>query len=112
MDDISYRKRLAERIVEVRKLRDLTAKDLANAVGISPSYLSRIESGERALNTVLLSRLANALKVAVDDLFPRDPAVAMMRIGRSDDLQIQQMIDFAQRLREDIDVVEHFAARI
>lgn len=112
MDDISYRERLAARIVEVRKFRDLTARDLADAVGISPSYLSRIERGMRPLDTVLLRRIAEALRVAVDDLFPRDPTVAMMRIGRSDDQQIQKMIDFAQRLREDIDVVEHFAARL
>lgn len=53
-----------------REHRGLKVGELANAAGISHAYLSQIESGKREGSISALRRIADALKVAVDDLVP------------------------------------------
>ncbi|MBT9172522.1 MAG: HTH-type transcriptional repressor RghR [Syntrophomonadaceae bacterium] len=36
-----------QKLLELRKRRNLSQKELANLTGVSPSYLSRVERGER-----------------------------------------------------------------
>lgn len=54
-----------------RKYRGLTAGDLAAKVGISKAYLSEIENGKKPGSVAVLSQLAKALTVDMDDLMPR-----------------------------------------
>jgi DNA-binding XRE family transcriptional regulator len=51
-----------------RKHRNLTQQALAAQVGISKAYLSQLESGKRSGTTEMLARLAQALRVDLDDL--------------------------------------------
>lgn len=51
-----------------RDLRGISARDLAAATGISPSYLSQIETGRRQGTAETLKLLAERLGVALDDL--------------------------------------------
>lgn len=51
-----------------REYRGFTQHDLAAAAGISPSYLSQLESGKRAGTTEVLSAIADTLNLALDDL--------------------------------------------
>lgn len=51
-----------------RKHRGLNQQDLAAAAGISPSYLSQLESGKRTGTTEVLSAIAGVLNLALDDL--------------------------------------------
>ena len=51
-----------------RDHRGLTQKQLADAAGINPVYLSQIETGKRTGSTKTLVSLAHALDVEVDDL--------------------------------------------
>lgn len=51
-----------------RDLRGLSAKALAEAAGISPAYLSQIESGQREGTLSTMKSLAEALGVSLDDL--------------------------------------------
>ena len=51
-----------------REYRNLTQKQLAEAVGISTPYLSQIESGRRRASTRVLSAIARILQVTLDDL--------------------------------------------
>ncbi len=51
-----------------RDHRGLTQKQLADAAGINPVYLSQIETGKRTGSTKTLVSLADALDVEVDDL--------------------------------------------
>lgn len=51
-----------------REHRGLSQKALAAQAGISAGYLSQLESGRRAGRGKVLSRLAEALGVTVDDL--------------------------------------------
>lgn len=48
--------------------RGLTQVEVAERAGISTAYLSRIESGTRAGTTDVLSKIAAALNLTLDDL--------------------------------------------
>ncbi|SMD03518.1 helix-turn-helix transcriptional regulator [Rhizobium sp. RU36D] len=51
-----------------REFRGLSAKDLAAAAGISPAYLSEIESRKKEGSVSVLKKIAKALKVDIEDL--------------------------------------------
>ena len=51
-----------------REFRNLTQQQLAEAVGISKPYLSQIENGKRSGKTEVITAIANALNVSVDEL--------------------------------------------
>ncbi|MBI3153568.1 MAG: helix-turn-helix transcriptional regulator [Chloroflexi bacterium] len=52
-----------------REYRKLTQQQLADAVGISKPYLSQIETGKRKGTTDILSAVAKALHVSLDDVY-------------------------------------------
>lgn len=60
------RKRIGERIKELRKKRNLDAKSLASRIGIDASNLSRIEQGHYSVGFDILSKIASALNAKVD----------------------------------------------
>jgi len=51
-----------------REYRGLTLQALADQAGISKSYLSQIESGNRSGSADVLKRIAVALNVTLDDI--------------------------------------------
>lgn len=71
----SFPVELADRLLAghnaIRVFRDhrgLTQKQLAEAVGIHPMYLSQIETGRRTGSARTLAAIAAALRVDIDDL--------------------------------------------
>ncbi|WP_424891775.1 helix-turn-helix domain-containing protein [Streptomyces sp. XH2] len=59
---------IGERIRELRKVRQLTVRQLASRVKISPSLLQKFESGDRNPAPGLIAQLARALGVGPDRL--------------------------------------------
>lgn len=59
---------LVARIIELRQQRDLNQKQLAEAIGIDPASMNRVEKGERSVSVAELVRLASVLNVRVEDL--------------------------------------------
>ena len=55
-----------------REFRGLTQQQLADAAGISKPYLSQIETGKRKGSTDILSALAKALKVTLEEVVARE----------------------------------------
>lgn len=55
-----------------RRFRGLSRAELARQGAISTPYLSQLERGRRAGSAAVLSRLADVLRVTVDDLLPND----------------------------------------
>ena len=51
-----------------REFRNLTQQQLAEAVGISKPYLSQIENDKRSGKTEVITAIASALNVSVDEL--------------------------------------------
>jgi DNA-binding XRE family transcriptional regulator len=56
------------RVLVWREYRGLTSKALAEAAGISQAYLSQIESGKRDGTIGTMKKIAQALKLTIDDL--------------------------------------------
>ena len=55
-----------------REHRGLTQKQVSEVAGISKPYLSQIESGKRKGTTEILSAIANALNLTLDDIVKID----------------------------------------
>ena len=58
-------KKIGARIVYYRKIRNLTQEKLAEMVGISPQYLSRIENGSYPKSVSLSTLMRISLKLGV-----------------------------------------------
>ena len=58
----------ANKVLAWREYRGLSAKALAEAAGITQPYLSQIESGKRDGTIGTMKKIAEALKVTVDEL--------------------------------------------
>ena len=74
---------LAANLLEFRRLRNLSLRDLADASGTSVGALSRIESGSANPRLVTLTALADVLAVSVDDLL-RSPVPEARLVRRRD----------------------------
>lgn len=61
-------------IKEWRKFRGLNQEQLAERIGITKSYMSKIESGKRRYDQFFLEAAATALSTSVPDLIMRDPS--------------------------------------
>ncbi len=72
-----------EKLKEIRLSRGMTQLQLAQAVGANTkSYISKIELGYRTTTLSMTKKLANALKVSVDELLdgvsPSDPVLEFL----------------------------------
>lgn len=60
------RKRIGQRIREIREEKKLEAKHLALMTGITPANISRIEQGKHTVGIDILSKIADALGYKVE----------------------------------------------
>jgi len=56
-------------IRSVRESKNLSAEQLALALGVETSTITRVERGERRLSTSLLEQIANQFGMGVTDLY-------------------------------------------
>ncbi len=72
MDTVAELESLARsRLRSLRTTLDYSLDELAQLTNLSPSTISRVETGKRALSLDVLVPLANALQVSLDVLFER-----------------------------------------
>jgi transcriptional regulator with XRE-family HTH domain len=92
---------VAGRIREIRELRGLSQRGLAERMGVPRTYISKIEGGKCLPTLASLFRLANALGVSAASLLPggsgEDPLVegvrlALPRLGKEQRTAIRQAI--------------------
>lgn len=62
-------KKLGQRIAGLRRARELTQEQLAEAVDCSVEFISLVERGVNAPSVAGLAKFAKVLKVEVRDLF-------------------------------------------
>ncbi|TDQ53366.1 putative transcriptional regulator [Actinorugispora endophytica] len=62
-----------QRLRHLRRSRGMTLSDLGERVGRAPSQLSLLENGKREPKLSLLTSLAKALEVSVEELLSRQP---------------------------------------
>jgi DNA-binding XRE family transcriptional regulator len=56
------------RVAVWREYRGMTSKQLAEAAGITQAYLSQIETGKRDGTVGTMKKIAEALKVGIDEI--------------------------------------------
>lgn len=97
------------RIRQERERRGMTLEALARAVGLSSrSQMSRLETGERGIDSLLLRRIALALELPMDAFFDveRGEVLAMARAGDASGATMQRMADAGLELLADIEFAE------
>ncbi len=105
---MSDRQVIGSRIREEREAAGYTQAELGAKVGVDSTVLSRIESGQRGLDSIVLRRLAATLDVPMDRFFS-DKAVVM---ARGEGEQVQAMIRWARHMKSDIEFVSRELARL
>ncbi|MFP5116262.1 helix-turn-helix domain-containing protein [Bacillaceae bacterium C204] len=60
------------RIRAYRKLKGFTQEGFSRELGVSVSILGEIERGNRLPAAELLERIAESLKITIDDLTPKE----------------------------------------
>jgi putative transcriptional regulator len=60
---------VSEKLRTIRKKNGLTQAELARRVGVSRSYINKIENGEAKPSLSLLERIASILDVSIKDFF-------------------------------------------
>jgi transcriptional regulator with XRE-family HTH domain len=66
--------RLGQRIADLRKAAALTQQELADAIGLSRTSITNIESGRQGLQTYTLLLIARHLRVTMHALLPTTDA--------------------------------------
>lgn len=84
MDKKSELVRLGGKLKELRKIRELSLKEVGNAVNISHNFLSEVENGKKEPSMETLRELAKFFKIDEDEFF---------RILRKVPLRVQELIE-------------------
>jgi transcriptional regulator with XRE-family HTH domain len=67
MSDLRYK--FGRKLRKIRRDRDMTQEQLAEAIGVTLDFISRMERGLHAASFDTLEKLAKALEVEVSDFF-------------------------------------------
>ncbi|MDQ3283279.1 MAG: helix-turn-helix domain-containing protein [Acidobacteriota bacterium] len=87
-------KTLGQRIRELREALDLSLRDLAAKVDITPPFLSDIELGRRNPSVEKLRAIAKALKTRYEDLeaYDQRPMIEAIKARTSNDPRYGRML--------------------
>jgi len=66
---MSINKKVAKRIIKLRKQQDLTMENLAFISGIGKGTLSQIERGRSALKVETLYKITKGLEICLQEFF-------------------------------------------
>lgn len=72
---------LASRIASAREAAGISQSELAQQVGLTQSGISRIESGDRSVDSLELASIARAVNRSVLDLLEANPAIEGLEIA-------------------------------
>lgn len=75
MDDML--KEIGARIKQARQNKHMSQMDLAEASGLSTSFISNVEMGRQSMNIRALIAISNALNVSTDWLLRNDTQAAL-----------------------------------
>ena len=80
----------------MRQLRRKTLREIADAAGLSESFLSQVERGRTNVSISSLQRIAAALGVDVSDVFARDGAETPRVVHRRE----RELVSFGSQARK------------
>jgi transcriptional regulator with XRE-family HTH domain len=100
---------IGRRLVEAREAEGLDQRQMAAALGMSPSALCKIEKGQRGLDSLVLYRAAEMLGRPMSDFFPPsedDSQLMLARRGIADDGAMSEMAEWSARVLSDLDFMQ------
>ncbi len=68
--------KIGSRVKQARRAKHMTQQQLAEAAGISLSYVSNIENGRQSMHVLTLTALCDALDISADQLIRDIPESA------------------------------------
>ncbi|GAA0353327.1 helix-turn-helix transcriptional regulator [Alkalibacterium iburiense] len=93
---------IGNRIQEVRKASNMTAKELAQRVEVSPSFISAVENNDSKLSLKTLTRICAALGVTLAEFFNEEATVIDSKlqsvISRLPEEKKWQLLNFLEGL--------------
>jgi transcriptional regulator with XRE-family HTH domain len=106
---MSDRGTIGRRIREGREQSGFTQAQLAEAVGIDDTALSRIEKGERGIDSLVLRQIAQVLELPLDSFFTERRTFVLARNGVGDEME--PMVRWAQTIKSDLRFVRDLSRR-
>ncbi|MCA8959319.1 MAG: helix-turn-helix domain-containing protein, partial [Planctomycetes bacterium] len=95
---------IGQQIKKLREERRITGKELARLIGLSQSQMSRLEQGQRRIDTEILAKIARALEVSPAQFFDAAGAEedAPLSPRREKELELSQLhIELGKLLRSE-----------
>lgn len=86
---------LGQNIAELRKLRELTQRDLAKLLGVSQSHVAKWETDKAQPRSKALERLAEALDVTVEEIL----AGGLQGLEKTINIQDQELLGLLKELQ-------------
>lgn len=108
--DVERRQEIGRNIKAARERAGLSQQQVVDRIGGDVSRLSRLESGERGLDSVLLFDLADALDVSVDSLLSSGRLTAFARGERQPD-EDDAHVRWGKRMIEEMQAAERLVER-
>ena len=97
---------VGRRIREERERLGRRLEEVAGAIGVSESYLSRIERGERGLDSLVLRRISTELGVPMDRFFiPTSYESVHARSGEGSTAAMKPMMEWGRKILDDLEFV-------
>lgn len=66
---------IGNRIQEIRKASNMTAKELAQRIELSPSFISAVENNASKLSLATLNKICDALGITLAEFFNEEASV-------------------------------------
>jgi transcriptional regulator with XRE-family HTH domain len=88
-----------DKLKALRISKNLKQKELASQLGISTSYMTMIENGQRDITLTLLKSISRVLKI--------DITVLVLMSIEEDEIQIEERKKLFQILKPGIDNIQH-----
>ncbi len=109
----TFFQQVGENIQGVLLRQGKTQQYLADKLGISKQVMNKIISGAKAINVVEISRIAQILNVAVEDLLAvtlaQEPSHSFSFMGKVENEQTREKIEFLKNVIDEILFLEEYA---
>lgn len=103
---------LGKRVREERERCEMTLLELAGALDVDESTISRWETGDRAIDSVNLRLISIALGVPMEVFFrPSIELITHARQGHADNGAMNDMVGWARSFLTDVEFVQREAQR-
>lgn len=87
---------IGDRLRLLRKQQSLSQREVADAIGLPQSNLSRIENGKQRLNLTVLARILSTYQTSIQEFFAREDEAR--RTGESLNARERQLMESYRRL--------------